>query len=233
VKDKLMSAANLPFATMSTGLDFVKQVWSNVDVPSGAAGPLAESLTKFITPTLDVAEIDKRLTDLRTVQKWLELNLNILKTTVQTLEVQRGTVAQLARLGLAVDAQGERGSMKELPKMAQGFAQEAGKMLSPQQWWSMMSAPMTELMEQAAKAGAQSVVKSAVKASGKVAGKVAGKAASTAVKTASKAAAPVRAVAQGVAKAASTAKRTATSAAPRKAAAKATPKAPAKRIRAL
>jgi hypothetical protein len=229
VKDKLMSAANLPFATMSTGLDFVKQVWSNVDVPSGAAGPLAESLTKFITPTLDVAEIDKRLTDLRTVQKWLELNLNILKTTVQTLEVQRGTVAQLARLGLAVDAQGERGSMKELPKMAQDMA---GKMLSPQQWWSMMSGPMNELMEQAAKAGAQSmaqsVVKSAVKASGKVAGKVASKAASTAVKTASKAAAPVRAVAQGVAKAASPAKRSAKPA-PRKTAAK----APAKRIRAL
>ncbi|KPF69654.1 hypothetical protein IP84_04490 [beta proteobacterium AAP99] len=219
MKDKLMSAANLPFATMSTGLDFVKQVWSNVDVPSGAAGPLADSLTKFITPTLDVAEIDKRLTDLKTVQKWLELNLNILKTTVQTLEVQRGTVAQLARLGLAVDAQGERGSMKELPKMAQDMA---GKMLSPQQWWSMMSGPMTELMEQAAKAGAQSMAQSVVKSAVKASGKVASKAASTAVKTASKAAAPVRAVAQGVAKAA-----------PKKSAAKSTAKAPAKRIRAL
>ncbi len=187
-----MSAANLPFATMSTGLDFVKQVWSNVDVPTGAAGPLAESLSKFITPTLDVAEIDKRLTDLRTVQKWLELNLNILKTTVQTLEVQRGTVAQLARLGLAVDEQGERGSLKELPKMAQDMA---GKMLSPQQWWSMMSGPMAELMGQAAKAG----VKTAVKASSKAANAAAGTATQTAgkaAKAARKAAAPARALAK-------------------------------------
>ncbi|HET7773975.1 MAG TPA: PhaM family polyhydroxyalkanoate granule multifunctional regulatory protein [Burkholderiaceae bacterium] len=192
MKDKLMSAANLPFATMSTGLDFVKQVWSNVDVPTGAAGPLAESLSKFITPTLDVAEIDKRLTDLRTVQKWLELNLNILKTTVQTLEVQRGTVAQLARLGLAVDEQGERGSLKELPKMAQDMA---GKMLSPQQWWSMMSGPMAELMGQAAKAG----VKTAVKASSKAANAAAGTATQTAgkaAKAARKAAAPARALAK-------------------------------------
>ncbi len=205
-----MSAANLPFATMSTGLDFVKQVWSNVDVPSGAAGPLAESLTKFITPTLDVAEIDKRLTDLRTVQKWLELNLNILKTTVQTLEVQRGTVAQLARLGLAVDEQGERGSMKELPKMAQDMA---GKMLSPQQWWSMMSGPMAELMGQAAKAG----VKSAVKASAKAANAATGTAARTAAKvtkTATKAAS--KAAGKAAAPARSSSKKTAAKPAPKR-----------------
>jgi hypothetical protein len=210
VKDKLMSAANLPFATMSTGLDFVKQVWSNVDVPSGAAGPLAESLTKFITPTLDVAEIDKRLTDLRTVQKWLELNLNILKTTVQTLEVQRGTVAQLARLGLAVDEQGERGSMKELPKMAQDMA---GKMLSPQQWWSMMSGPMAELMGQAAKAG----VKTAVKASAKAANAATGTAARTAAKvtkTATKAAS--KAAGKAAAPARSSSKKTAAKPAPKR-----------------
>jgi hypothetical protein len=205
-----MSAANLPFATMSTGLDFVKQVWSNVDVPSGAAGPLAESLTKFITPTLDVAEIDKRLTDLRTVQKWLELNLNILKTTVQTLEVQRGTVAQLARLGLAVDEQGERGSMKELPKMAQDMA---GKMLSPQQWWSMMSGPMAELMGQAAKAG----VKTAVKASAKAANAATGTAARTAAKvtkTATKAAS--KAAGKAAAPARSSSKKTAAKPAPKR-----------------
>jgi hypothetical protein len=54
MKEKLMGVAGLPFAGMATGLDFVKQVWSNVDLPAGAAGPLADSLGKFIAPTLDV-----------------------------------------------------------------------------------------------------------------------------------------------------------------------------------
>jgi hypothetical protein len=154
--DKFKTVAGLPFAGMATGLDFVKQVWSNVDLPAGAAGPLADSLSKFITPTLNVQEIDKRITDLRAVEKWLELNLNMLKATVQALEVQRGTITQLSRLGIGKDENGESGSLKELPKMAM---ENAGKLMSPANWWAMMSGPMAELMGSAAKAGVKRAIK--------------------------------------------------------------------------
>ncbi|MGL4575563.1 MAG: PhaM family polyhydroxyalkanoate granule multifunctional regulatory protein [Burkholderiaceae bacterium] len=169
MKDKLMGMAGLPFAGMATGLDFVKQVWSNVDLPAGAAGPLADSLSKFITPTLDVKEIDKRIADLRAVEKWLDLNLNMLKATVQALEVQRGTITQLSRLGIGKDEHGESGSLKELPKVAM---ENAGKLMSPSNWWAMMSGPVAEMMGSAAKAGVKRAVKataprSAVKKSAK------------------------------------------------------------------
>jgi hypothetical protein len=156
MKDKLMGVAGLPFAGMATGLDFVKQVWSNVDLPAGAAGPLADSLGKFITPTLDVKEIDKRIADLRAVEKWLDLNLNMLKATVQALEVQRGTITQLSRLGIGKDEHGESGSLKQLPKVAM---ENAGKLMSPANWWAMMSGPVAEMMGSAAKAGVKRAVR--------------------------------------------------------------------------
>ncbi len=153
MKDKLMGMAQMPFVT---GMDFVKQVWSNVDLPTGAGGPLAESLGKFIAPTLDVKEIDKRIADLRAVEKWLDLNLNMLKTTVQALEIQRGTIQQLSRLGIGKNQDGESGSLKDLPAVASDVA---GKLLSPQQWWNAMSGPVAEMMGSAAKAGVKTAVK--------------------------------------------------------------------------
>jgi hypothetical protein len=159
MKDKLMGMAQMPFVT---GLDFVKQVWSNVDLPAGAAGPLAESLGKFISPTLDVKEIDKRIADLRAVEKWLELNLNMLKATVQALEVQRGTIQQLSRLGIGKDENGESGSLRALPQVAGDMA---GKFLSPQQWWNVMSGPVAEMMGNAAKAGMKTAVKATARKS--------------------------------------------------------------------
>ena len=154
MKEKLIGMAQMPFVT---GLDFVKQVWSNVELPAGVGGPLAESLGKFITPTLDLKEIDKRITDLRAVEKWLELNLNMLKTTVQALEIQRGTLQQLSRLGIGKDQDGKSGSLKDFPSVATDLA---GKFLSPQQWWNAMSGPVAEMMGSAAKAGVKTAVKS-------------------------------------------------------------------------
>jgi conjugal transfer/entry exclusion protein len=46
-------------------------------------------------PTMDIDELDKRIADLKAVDQWLSLNLQLLKTTIQGMEVQRGTLAQL------------------------------------------------------------------------------------------------------------------------------------------
>ncbi|MBU3724800.1 MAG: hypothetical protein FGM18_04705 [Burkholderiaceae bacterium] len=43
----------------------------------------------------DLKEMDKRISELKTVEQWLSLNLSMLKTTIQGLEVQRGTLAAL------------------------------------------------------------------------------------------------------------------------------------------
>lgn len=46
-------------------------------------------------PTSDPDEIERRITDLRTVEQWLSLNLNMVKTSIQALEIQKGTLVAI------------------------------------------------------------------------------------------------------------------------------------------
>ncbi|MBU3556412.1 hypothetical protein ICN18_02065 [Polynucleobacter sp. Ross1-W9] len=57
-------------------------------------------------PGLDVDELEKRIKDLKSVENWLNLNLNILKSTIQGLEVQHATMMALKSFGDAVSAAG-------------------------------------------------------------------------------------------------------------------------------
>lgn len=77
---------NTPFQ-MPDGMDFMKQMW----------GSWSESmnLPGVMTPTLDVEEIDRRINDLKTVEHWLNVNLGMLRNTIQALEVQRATLSTL------------------------------------------------------------------------------------------------------------------------------------------
>jgi hypothetical protein len=55
-------------------------------------------------PGLDTDELEKRIKDLKSVENWLNLNLNVLKTTIQGLEVQYATMMALKSFGDAVSA---------------------------------------------------------------------------------------------------------------------------------
>ena len=96
--------AGLPFAnTMGDSFDLMKKMWGMAGLPGMPnAGNLAtmamrlpQQLPSMVAPTLDVNELDKRIADLRAVEAWLELNSSMLRTTIQTLEVQRATIATL------------------------------------------------------------------------------------------------------------------------------------------
>jgi hypothetical protein len=43
-------------------------------------------------PTLDPREIDKRIADLRSIEGWLNMNLNMVRFSIQGLELQRATL---------------------------------------------------------------------------------------------------------------------------------------------
>jgi hypothetical protein len=102
---------SLPFAgTVSDSLDMVKKIWGvtglpTLPTPSGMvqfAQNLPQALPSMIAPTLDVEEIDKRIADLRAVEQWLNLNASMLATAIQSLEVQRNTIATLRSFGGAM-----------------------------------------------------------------------------------------------------------------------------------
>jgi hypothetical protein len=65
-------------------------------------------------PGLDTDELEKRIKDLKSVENWLNLNLNILKSTIQGLEVQHATMMALKSFGDAVSATAAGSS--EVPK---------------------------------------------------------------------------------------------------------------------
>lgn len=74
-------------------LEFVRGMWNNMGF----------SLPGMVTPTLDVDELDKRITDMKAVEGWLKMNLNMLQMSIQGLELQRATLAAVKAMGSGSD----------------------------------------------------------------------------------------------------------------------------------
>ncbi len=69
-------------------------------------GPLGVPVPGMAMPTLDPAEIDKRIQDLKSVEAWLSLNLNMLRTAIQGLEMQKAglnAMQQAMNMGMPQD----------------------------------------------------------------------------------------------------------------------------------
>ncbi len=83
------------FKSMFDAMEVARRHWSAMPIPSA------------MTPTLDPEELDKRIADLKTVEQWLMLNLNLVRGSVQTLELQRATLSSLQSFGAAARAAAE------------------------------------------------------------------------------------------------------------------------------
>ena len=55
-------------------------------------GPLGVPLPGMAVPTFDPQEVEKRIAELRSVEAWLNMNLNMLKLSIQGLEMQRAAL---------------------------------------------------------------------------------------------------------------------------------------------
>ena len=80
-------------------LEFLKSMWGGMGFP----------LPGMVTPTLDLGELDKRITDLKTVENWLKMNLGMLQMSIQGLEMQRTTIAAMQTMNST--AGGEAGAV--------------------------------------------------------------------------------------------------------------------------
>jgi len=91
-------------------LDMLKTMWGQGAAGQAGQFPFTADASKaaggFASafPGLDVDELEKRIKDLKSVENWLNLNLNILKSTIQGLEVQHATMMALKSFGDAVSA---------------------------------------------------------------------------------------------------------------------------------
>ena len=84
------------FAKLVPGFDFLQGLVKN----AGAALP---GIGQWVAPTIDPAELEKRIEELRTVQFWLEQNARMLGATIQALEVQRMTLSTLKTMNVQME----------------------------------------------------------------------------------------------------------------------------------
>lgn len=80
----------LGITTMFDTMEFMRKSWSQLNLPAA------------FTPTMDLGELDRRIKDLKAVEQWLNVNTSMLRSTIQALEVQRGTIAALQAFGSAM-----------------------------------------------------------------------------------------------------------------------------------
>ncbi|MEX3526285.1 MAG: PhaM family polyhydroxyalkanoate granule multifunctional regulatory protein [Burkholderia sp.] len=118
--------------------------------PSGLP-PSLSAMSDMMSPLSSVEELDKRITDLRAVEQWLKLNLGMLQSAIQALEVQRATLATLRAFGAlakesmsAAEAAGQPGTGTPPPGAMPG-AIPGGEAFDPAGWWNLLQSQFNQL----------------------------------------------------------------------------------------
>ena len=74
--------------------EMYRRLWGNLGVP----------LPGMAMPTFDPKEVEKRIADLRSVEAWLNMNLNMVKFSIQGLELQRAALQAMRASGSGPEA---------------------------------------------------------------------------------------------------------------------------------
>ena len=88
--------------TPQEAMDFMQRMWNPFGVPvpgfspPGAQGAVAAAIP-FPNPgamiaTLDPAEIDKKIAELRVIENWLGMSQNFLQMSIKTMELQKASL---------------------------------------------------------------------------------------------------------------------------------------------
>jgi ribosomal protein L29 len=127
------SSTESTFNPFTAGIEFMQQFTQNMaansglgeSAASGAFGAMAmpkiPGMPEWAMPTMDPAELEKRINELKTVLFWLEQNTHALKASVQALEVQKMTLETLKSMSASA------ASMTEAANKPQSAATAAAK----------------------------------------------------------------------------------------------------------
>ncbi len=163
------------FAKLVPGFDFLQ----NLAKGATQAIPQMPNLSNWVAPTLNVEELDKRITDLKAVHFWLEQNASALGATIQALEVQKMTLATLQGMNFSMGdvanalklkatdavvggvqkaaetAAGAAGAVSGVAKAARGKRAAAqpgpGGVVDPLQWWGALTQQFQQIAADAMK----------------------------------------------------------------------------------
>lgn len=103
INPNMPNMPNIPgMGAVTDTLEFVKNLWGSMGIP-GMNVP-GMNMPGMVMPTLSVEEINKRISDMKAVESWLTLNMNMLRSAIQALEVQAATIATLQSMGQSFSA---------------------------------------------------------------------------------------------------------------------------------
>jgi superfamily I DNA/RNA helicase len=148
------------FKDFIPGMEFFQTLLKGSGMPSQFAN--------WVAPTLDVEEIEQKITDLKAVLSWLETNARMTQNMIQALEVQRMTLHALKSMN--VDLQSFAKGMVAEPSPKETVAAQGAQATSsaeaqrqaesattplfdPMQWWNTMTQQFTELATKAMQEG--------------------------------------------------------------------------------
>jgi len=109
------------FAKLVPGFDFLQ----NIAKGASQSMPQMPSLSNWVAPTLNVEELEKRISELKAVHFWLDANSKALGATVQALEVQKMTLATLQGMNFNMGDIADALKLKTAEPVT-GGAQKAG-----------------------------------------------------------------------------------------------------------
>jgi hypothetical protein len=146
-----MADSNAPFANLVPGFDFLQGLVRN-------AGSVLPGVGQWIAPTMDPEEIEKRISELKTVHFWLEQNARMITGTIQALEVQRMTLSTLKSMNVQMgdlrDAlrirpaepapSAEQPPERPAPQAAEP-AEPAPPLVDPMQWWGALTQQFAQI----------------------------------------------------------------------------------------
>jgi hypothetical protein len=115
--------------------EFLKKSWAGLS-----------SLPKTITPTFDIEELDKRITDMKAVEGWLQMNLSMLQGSIKSMEIQRGTLITIKDLGQSLTPQTATGLAKDLA----GGIKDAANAQTAAAWWDLLQQQFSQVTQAAA-----------------------------------------------------------------------------------
>jgi len=88
--------------------EFIKNLWNPMGLP----------MPGMVAPTLDLDAVEKKIADLKSVENWLNLNLNMLRLSIQGLEMQKNTLAAMKAFQGAPAEAGAAASKNPFPDPA-------------------------------------------------------------------------------------------------------------------
>ena len=93
------------YPTPQQALEFMQKMWNPLGVPiPGFALPGTPGALPFPNPatmfaTIDPAELDKKIGELKVIEAWLTMSVNMMQMSIKTMELQKASVEAMRGSG--------------------------------------------------------------------------------------------------------------------------------------